>query len=67
LPARLVSALDGLDWELRQGTKHWRVMVGGEQVMVISHAAWDRHDFGSTRQALSTIRRFRRSHEGVRT
>jgi hypothetical protein len=60
LPKCIILALDGLDWEWRRGSRHWRLIVEGQQILV-SSAKFEKNDIRSTENALSHIRRYRRS------
>lgn len=61
LPKPVLAALDGADWRLAPGKRHWRLLIGGRQAVVFGFARPFRQgDLTSTETAVARIRRFRR-------
>ena len=65
LPRQALEALEGLNWRLEQGSKHWHLIIDNQLVAVISLGA-RRNVAGKGRQAnLSTaihIKRWRKEN-----
>lgn len=60
LPKPVLDELDGLDWVLVAGARHWRLLIEGEQVAVFGSQSFLHGDVRSTKTTRATIRRFKR-------
>lgn len=60
LPERVLAELQGSDWSIERGKRHWRILIDGRQVAVYGQSGFLRGDHGSSRMMAASIRRFRR-------
>jgi len=61
LPKTVLKELEGLPWRWERGSRHWRLLIDGRQVLVCSSDFNSRRDIRSTQNAVGHIRRYRRS------
>lgn len=63
LPQAVLAELQGLDWKIERGAKHWLLIIGGRQVLVFGQRGLGpaSGDYGSTQNFVSAIRRFKRA------
>jgi len=63
LPRRVLRELEGTDWKIVPGRRHWRLLIDGHQVLVFNANGFTYNDHGSTLISAAAIRRFKRTHE----
>lgn len=63
LPRRLLRELEGEDWQVVPGSRHFRLLIDGRQVLVFGHDAFSSCDVRSTLNAVGHVRRFIRARD----
>lgn len=63
LPRRVLLELEGTDWSIVRGARHWRLLIGGQQVAVVGQQSFLHGDFRSSLTVRAAVRRFKRTHE----
>jgi hypothetical protein len=61
LPKCILDELEGLQWQLISGRRHWRLMIDGIQVSVFGHGSFRKSDLHTLENSRANIRRFRKS------
>ena len=65
LPKTILDELEGLNWTLVSGKRHWRLMVDGCQIAVMSFNGFGYGDHGTTKITRAHVRRFKRRRESA--
>lgn len=59
LPGRVLRALEGSDWSIQSGRRHWQIRIGGRLVAIWPYGS--QTEFANaTRQIVTDIKRARR-------
>jgi hypothetical protein len=65
LPPAVLRELEGRSWQLIPGRRHWRLMIDGVQVTILSHGSFLHRDLHAQANLRATVRRFLRNSSAL--